>query len=140
MTRTATTEVLNSVTLDVQDHPLALRLPVGSALFAVQGKVWLTQERQLEDIVLAPGQRFDVRSTELVLISAIKGTASVHVAQPADAATSRATDIHDFARDQARLLRQREASRLAEVASARIASWKALARGFLAARPRTITQ
>jgi hypothetical protein len=64
----------------------------------------------------------------------------VHVAQPADAATSRATDIHDFAREQARLLRQREASRLAEVASARIASWKALAREFLATRPRTITQ
>jgi hypothetical protein len=139
MTRT-TTEVLNSVTLDVHDQPLALRLPVGSALFAVQGKVWLTQERQLEDVVLAPGQRFDVRSTELVLISAIKGTASVHVAQPADAATSRAADIHDFARDQARLLRQREASRLADVAIARFATWKALARGFLAARPRTITQ
>lgn len=139
MTRT-TTEILNSVTLDVQDQPLALRLPVGSALFAVQGKVWLTQERQLEDIVLAPGQRFDVRSNELVLISAIAGTASVHVAQPADAATSRATDIHDFAREQARLLRQREASRLVEIASARFATWKSLARGFLAARPRTIAQ
>ena len=139
MTRT-TTEVLNSVTLDVHDQPLALRLPVGSALFAVQGKVWLTQERQLEDVVLAPGQRFDVSSTALVLISAIKGTASVHVAQPADAATSRATDIHDFAREQARLMRQREASRLMDTAIARFASWKALARGFLAARPRTITQ
>lgn len=140
MTSTATTEVLNSVTLDVNDHPLALRLPVGSALFAVQGKIWLTQERQIEDVVLVPGQRFDVRSNTLVLISAIKGTASVHVAQPVDAAASSATDIHDFAREQARLLRQREASRLADVAIARFASWKTLARGFLAARPRTITQ
>jgi len=139
MTRTAAAEILNSVTLDVHDHPLALRLPVGSALFAVQGKVWLTQERQLEDIVLAPGQRFNVRSNALVLISAIQGTASVHVAQPADAATSSATDIHDFAREQAHLLRQREASRLAQAASARIASWLTTARGFLVARPRIVS-
>ena len=139
MTRTAATEVLNSVTLGVNDQPLALRLPVGSALFAVQGKVWLTQERNIEDVILAPGQRFDVRNNALVLISAIKGTASVHVAQPADAATSSATDIHDFAREQARLLRQREASRLAEIASARVASWKALARGFIAGLPRAVS-
>jgi hypothetical protein len=139
MTRTNAAEILSSVTLDVDDRPLALRLPVGSALFAVHGKVWLTQERQLEDIVLAPGQRFDIRSNALVLVSAIHGAASVHVAQPDDAATSSATDIHDFAREQARLLRQREAGRLAVAASARIASWKALARGFLAARPRAIS-
>jgi hypothetical protein len=139
MTRTNAAEVLSSVTLDVDDRPLALRLPVGSALFAIQGKVWLTQERQIEDVVLAPGQRFDIRSNALVLVSAIQGTASVHVAQPDDAAMSGATDIHDFAREQARRLRRREVGRLADAASARIATWKALARGFLAARPRAVS-
>jgi hypothetical protein len=139
MTRINAAEILSSVTLDVDDRPLALRLPVGSALFAVQGKVWLTQERQIEDIVLVPGQRFDIRSNALVLVSAIHGTASVHVAQPDDAATSSATDIHDFAREQARLLRRREVGRLADAASARLASWKALARGFLAMLPRAVS-
>ena len=139
MTRTNAAEILSSVTLDVDDRPLALRLPVGSALFAVQGKVWLTQERHIEDVVLVPGQRFDIRSNALVLVSAIHGTASVHVAQPDDAATSGATDIHDFAREQARLLRRREVGRLADAASARIASWKALARGFLATQPRALS-
>ena len=139
MTRTNAAEILSSVTLGVDDRPLALRLPVGSALFAVQGKVWLTQERHIEDVVLMPGQRFDIRSNALVLVSAIQGTASVHVAHPDDAATSGATDIHDFAREQAKLLRRREVGRLADAASARIASWKALARSFLAARPRAVS-
>jgi hypothetical protein len=139
MTRTNAAEILSSVTLDVDDRPLALRLPVGSALFAVQGKVWLTQERQIEDVVLAAGQRFDIRSNALVLVSAIHGTASVHVAQPDDAATSSATDIHAFAREQAQLLRRQEVGRLADAASARISAWTALARGFLAARPRAVS-
>jgi hypothetical protein len=139
MTRTNAAEILSSVTLDVDDRPLALRLPVGSALFAVKGKVWLTQERQIEDVVLVRGQRFDIRSNALILVSAIHGSASVHVAQPDAAAASDATDIYDFVRAQAQLLRRREAGRLAAAASARIASWKAQARGFLAARPRAIS-
>ena len=139
MTRTNAAEILSSVTLDVDDRPLALRLPVGSALFAVRGKVWLTQERQLEDIVLAAGQRFDIRSNDLVLVSALHGSAAVHVAQPDDAATSSASDVHDYAREQARRLRRVEAGRMADAASTRIATWIARVRGFLAARPRSVT-
>jgi len=126
------------VTLGLNDAPLPLRAPVGAAIFAMRGDVWITQERLSDDIVLAPGERFDVKSTELIIASAIKGTATIHVVPPAAARTHRHPDIYEFARARAQDLRREEIARVASLVASTASVWLVRVRASLMPRPRAM--
>ena len=125
-------------TLSLDDTPLPMHLPVGAAIFAMRGKVWITQERLRDDVVLSAGERFDVKGTELILASAIKDSATIHVVPAAEARRNREYEIHDFLRARAARLRTEEARRMAEHMGRGIAAWVARARGLMTARPRAL--
>ena len=126
------------VTLSLDDTPLPMHLPVGAAIFAMRGKVWITQERLRDDVVLSAGERFDVKGTELILASAIKGSATIHVVPAAEARLNREHEIHDFLRARAARLRAEEVRRAADHIGSGIAAWVARARGLMTARPRVL--
>jgi Protein of unknown function (DUF2917) len=126
------------VTLCLDDAPLPLRLPAGAAIFALRGSAWITQERLRDDIVLTRGQRFDVKGTELILASAIKGSATIHVVPPAEARVNGAREVHDFLRAQAGRMRAEEVRSFANHLGSSIAVWLVRARGLLTARPRAL--
>src|SRR5512134_2482831 len=85
----------NDATFSLDATPLELQLPRGAAVFAVRGHVWITQERMPDDIVLTAGERFDVRSREPLLLSAIKESAVVLVVPPAEARITSGRDLYD---------------------------------------------
>jgi hypothetical protein len=70
----------------------------------VRGEAWITQERMADDVILGAGQRFDVPSRELLVISATRGLATLVVAEPAVARRHPMRDFTDFARSRAELL------------------------------------
>jgi hypothetical protein len=126
------------VTLSLDDTPLPMQLPVGAAIFALRGKVWITQERLRDDVVLAAGERFDVKGTELILASAISGSALVHVVSAAEARVNREQEILDFMRARAARLRRVAAEHVVNRLWSSIATWIARGRGLLTARPRAL--
>lgn len=126
------------VTLSLDDTPLPMHLPAGAAIFALRGKVWITQERLRDDVVLAAGERFDVTSTELILASAISGSALVHVVPVAEARVNREHDIHDFMRARAMKLRREAVEHAVSQSVSNIATWIARARTLMTARPRVL--
>lgn len=126
------------VTLSLDDAPLPLRLPAGAAIFALRGSTWITQERLRDDIVLTRGERFDVKGTELILASAIKGSATIHVVPPAEARTNGEREIHDFLRERAERMRAEEVHSFAIHLGSSIAAWVARARGLMTAQPRAL--
>ena len=139
MTRTGTCEILSRRHARVDDQPLPLRLPVGGR--DVRGAAARSGSRRngsVDDVVLSPGQRFDVRSTELVLVSAIKGSATIHVVPASETSLNGARDMHDFFRARAGRLRAEEAGHIASHISNGIAAWIARARGVMTARPRAL--
>jgi hypothetical protein len=105
-------DLFAGATLEVDAVPITLRLPAGSAIFTVRGEAWITQERMADDIILGAGQRFDVPSRELLVISATRGRAGLFVAAPAVARRHRMRDLIDFARSHARQLQREESGRL----------------------------
>jgi hypothetical protein len=124
-----------SPTLNLNAKPLALRLPVGAAVFALHGTAWLTQERVPDDVILAAGDRFDVRSETLILASAIRDSAVIHIVQPSAARAHVHPDVYDFARAQAQQLRREEISRLAGLAATAVTAWMTRLRDALTLRP-----
>lgn len=112
------TEDLMPTTLHVDETPLSLRLPAGAAIFAVRGEAWITQERMLDDIVLKPGERFDVPNREQLVISATRGEADLFIARPAAARQHALDSVYDFARCRAARLRREELARLADTVAA----------------------
>ena len=69
--------------LAVDASPTPLRLPKGSAIFAYRGDAWITQEGMRDDLILRPGDRFDVKGRGLILVSATRrGSAQLVVAPP----------------------------------------------------------
>jgi hypothetical protein len=126
------------VTLSLDDTPVPMQLPAGAAIFALRGKVWITQERLRDDIVLAAGERFDVRGTELILASAISGSAVVHVVPAAEARANREHEIHDFMRARALRLRREAAEDVVNRIGSGIATWVARGRALMTARPRVL--
>jgi len=54
-----------------RSQPLAFHLSPGSAVYAINGLLWVTQEGLVDDIVLESGQRFDVRHDGLIVASAV---------------------------------------------------------------------
>ena len=66
-----------------RDRPLSLQVPVGASVRALCGTVWLTQEGLIEDVVLAPGDRFEIKRKTLVVMNSVAAPATVYVEQPA---------------------------------------------------------
>ena len=126
------------VTLSLDEAPLPMQLPAGAAIFALRGKVWITQERLRDDVVLAAGERFDVKGSELILASAIRGSALVHVVPAAEARANRELGIHDFMRARAVRLRLEAAEQVMDRLGNGIATWIARGRGLLTARTRVL--
>jgi hypothetical protein len=112
-----------SLTLDAR--PVSLRLPVGAAVFALRGTVWITQEHRRDDIILAAGERFDVDSRELILASAVKDAATIVVAAPAEAAGHGQRNVYDFARARALALRREAPSQVMASIGAAISAFVA---------------
>ena len=133
-------EVLDaSLTLSLDADPLPLRLPVGAAIFAVRGTVWITQERLRDDVILAPGERFDVKRGGLILAGAIKGAAVIHVAQRDSALAHVYRSIYDFARARALRLRREEFGRVAAHTAAMVATVLAAIRRTQMPRRRAVS-
>jgi hypothetical protein len=114
--------------------PITLRLPAGSAVFAVHGEAWITQEGRRDDVILPAGQRFNVPSRAPLVISATRGQAELLVVGPRAARASASCDVHDFVRDRAAQLRRTTASSLTGVLVLRVRYW--LRRILATIRPR----
>ena len=66
----------------VRLHPnQTLRLVdgAGATVCALEGEVWITEENQARDIVLAQGNCYRLRNRGLALINPLGGTASVEL-------------------------------------------------------------
>jgi Protein of unknown function (DUF2917) len=63
-----------------RSQPLAFHVSPGSAVYAVDGLLWVTQEGLMDDVVLKPGQRFGVRHEGLIVASAVEEPARVYIA------------------------------------------------------------
>jgi len=126
-------------TLSLDDAPVPLRLPAGSAIFALRGNVWITQERLRDDVVLARGERFNVNGSELILASALKGSAAIRIVPRAEARRSGQPDLHDFLRTRAAQLRDETMGRLSSRLGSSIAGWFDRPRGLASARSRALS-
>ena len=67
----------------------------GVGVTCLKGTVWITQDRDLRDVVLTPGQSFVLDRNGLALIFAFKD-ATIHVGRPVSPATV-ITDVHNRA-------------------------------------------
>ena len=101
--------------LTVDANPVRLRLPIGSAIFVFSGEVWITQEGLRDDVVLGRGERFDVKSRELILASGLRGNARIYAASPIDISASVDSDLFALLRLRARRLRAEYVDRVAHV-------------------------
>ena len=59
------------------DQTLKLRDGAGATVCAVQGTVWITEENQARDIVLAEGSCYRLRHPGLAVINSLGGQAAV---------------------------------------------------------------
>ena len=59
---------------------LRLRDSAGRTVCAVEGSVWITEENQPRDIVLAAGNCYRLRNRGLAVINPLGGTAAVEFA------------------------------------------------------------
>ena len=59
------------------DQTLRLRDGAGATVCAVQGTVWITEENQPRDIVLAQGACYRLRNAGLAIINPLGGEAAV---------------------------------------------------------------
>ena len=108
-----------STLIELDDRPRTLRLPVGAALFALRGEIWLTQEGRRDDFILGSGSRYDVGDRAPIVVSATHDRAELYVALPPDARAVAATDLHAFLRDNAARLRREEIDRVFAAATRR---------------------
>jgi hypothetical protein len=121
------------------DSPITLRLRAGSAVFAIRGEAWITQEGALQDVILRAGERFDVRTRTPLVISATRGRVALYAVRPATARLSGSADIRDVLRAHAASLHRGQAGRLlaALVHGARSLLLRARALGSLRTRAPT---
>ena len=52
----------------------------GSTVSAIEGSVWITEENQLNDIVLTPGDSYRLRNPGVALVNSLGGAAAVSFA------------------------------------------------------------
>jgi hypothetical protein len=121
------------------DSPITLRLRAGSAVFAIRGEAWITQEGALQDVILGAGDRFDVPTRAPLVISATRGRVDVYLVRPAAARLTASCNVHDVIRAQATQLRRAEAARVFDVLAQGARSLLARARAALAPRTRVPT-
>jgi hypothetical protein len=131
-------EDLASTFVRIDANPLPLPLPIGSAVFVIRGEVWLTQDGCTEDFILGAGRRFDVKSDELILVSATKGDAQLYVARPAIAAAAQPA-IPDYLRGARGAIRSRATSPASDVARHRAPSLIERVRALFAPQTRAAT-
>ncbi len=62
------------------NQTLRLRDSAGSTVCAVEGAVWITEENQARDIVLAQGACYQLRKRGLAVINPLGGMAAVELA------------------------------------------------------------
>jgi hypothetical protein len=62
------------------NQTLRLRDSAGSTVCAVEGAVWITEENQARDIVLAQGACYRLRKRGLAVINPLGGMAAVELA------------------------------------------------------------
>lgn len=124
----------DSATPMTVDAPITLRLPAGSAVFAIHGEAWITQEGRRDDVILPAGQRFNVPSRAPLVISATRGHVELLLVGPGAARASASCDVHDFVRDRAARRRRAEASSPTGVLAMRVRYW--LRRIYSSVRPR----
>ncbi|HVG05472.1 MAG TPA: DUF2917 domain-containing protein [Burkholderiaceae bacterium] len=101
----------------VDANPVRLRLPIGGAIFIFSGEVWITQEGLQDDMVLGPGERFDVKSCELILVSGLRGHARIYAASAIDINACVDSDLFALLRLRARRLRAEYVDRVAHSTS-----------------------
>jgi hypothetical protein len=121
------------------DNPITLRLRAGSAVFAVRGEAWITQEGSPHDVILRAGDRFNVPARAPLVISATRGRVDIYVVRPAAARLSASCNVHDFIRAQAAHLSRVESARVLDALAHGARSLLARARAALAPRPRVPT-
>ena len=63
-----------------RNQTLRLRDSAGSTVCAVEGAVWITEENQARDIVLAQGACYRLRNRGLAVINPLGGMAAVELA------------------------------------------------------------
>jgi hypothetical protein len=127
-------EDLASTLIAVDAVPLVLRLPAGSAVFALRGEVWLTQEGRRDDVMLAAGARYDVPSRAPIVVSALQGEAQLYVARPADARAIGVADLYEFLQARAGRLRAAAIDALAASARRGARAWARRAQALLRSR------
>jgi hypothetical protein len=120
--------------------PITMRLPAGSAVFAVHGEAWITQDGSLADVILPAGQRFNVPSRAPLVVSATRGHVELYLVGPAAAAASASCNVHDFVRARALGLRRAETSRLLDRLALGAWTWLQRARSIAGPRLRVRTQ
>jgi hypothetical protein len=120
----------------VGTHPVTLHVPDGTALFALRGEAWITQEGLRDDIILAPGQRFVAHGRGALVVSATRAPVDLLMVRPALARAYPSADVYEFARSYAAHLRRQAIARAAATAAAALRSLVARARGSMTARPR----
>jgi hypothetical protein len=106
-----------------RNRPLSLHLPGGATVHALSGDVWLTQEKLIEDVVLAPGGRYEARTAGHVVMNAIAESASVYVELPARTSSAHVfltTELVSLIEAKARRLRRQEIARLLRLAGERV--------------------
>ena len=59
------------------NQTLRLRDSAGSTVCAVEGSVWITEENQARDIVLAPGSCYRLKHGGLAIVNPLGGAAAV---------------------------------------------------------------
>ena len=59
---------------------LRLRDSAGSTVCALEGSVWITEENQASDIVLAAGNCYRLRNPGLAIVNPLGGAAAVELA------------------------------------------------------------
>ena len=62
------------------NQTLRLRDSAGSTVCAVEGSVWITEENQARDIVLAKGACYRLQNRGLAIINPLGGMAAVELA------------------------------------------------------------
>ncbi|MEN9316825.1 MAG: hypothetical protein RJA99_4314 [Pseudomonadota bacterium] len=51
---------------------IRLPKPAGATIAVMSGRLWLTQDHDARDIMLSPGDSFEIEGTELVLMEALE--------------------------------------------------------------------
>lgn len=51
---------------------IRLPKPAGATIAVMSGRIWLTQDHDARDIMLSPGDSFEIEGTELVLMEALE--------------------------------------------------------------------